>query len=73
MKMNEAVVGRRNSLTRPVFTCYAALRPMLALIQRKPCNTLEKVAQSGVLTIGYQDAPPFSFQDDAEAANWLFD
>ena len=66
MKMNEAVAGRRPpSLTRPVFTCYAALLLLLAC-SAQAASTLEKVAQSGVLTIGYQDAPPFSFQDDAK-------
>ena len=66
MKINEAVAGmRKNSFTRPVFGCCAAIL-LLAAGSAQAVSTLDKVAQSGVITVGYQDAPPFSYLDDAK-------
>ena len=67
MKINEAVAGTRNdSFIRPVFGCCASIL-LLAAGSAQAASTLEKVAQSGVITVGYQDAPPFSYLDDGKS------
>ena len=66
MKINKAITGRRiTSFSNLIFTFCAALL-LLFSFSVQAATTLEKVAQSGVLTLGYQDAAPFSFQDEAK-------
>ncbi len=66
MKITEAVAGqRKSSFNRPVFNCCAAILLLLSC-SAQAASTLDKVAQSGVITVGFQDTPPFSYQDDAK-------
>ncbi len=64
MKINE-FAGMRGI---PAFSRACTLCATLALLVSSPAiaaGTLEKVAQKGSITLGYQLAPPFSYLDEA--------
>jgi len=67
MTTNSTSIARRKpSFNYPVRAHCAALALLLSCSAHAATGTLEKIAQSGVMTIGYQLAPPFSYQDDKQ-------
>lgn len=64
MKSEKTFHGGRTSLfTVSIRACCAAFAVLLSCSAQAE-GTLEKVARSGVLTMGYQLSPPFSYADE---------
>jgi ABC-type amino acid transport substrate-binding protein len=67
MKTTKLAVGSGiKSLTNPISACCFALGLLLSC-SAQAAGTLEKIAKSGTVTLGYRDSsPPFSYVDDKQ-------
>ncbi len=64
MKPRKAFPGHKASLSTGALCASGAALALLLSFSALAEGTLEKVAKSGVLTLGYQLSPPFSYVDE---------
>ena len=66
MKIKKEILrGNLFSLADPI-RAYCAALVLLFSCSAQATSTLEKIAQTGVMTLGYRLSPPFSYQDDSK-------
>ena len=64
MKTEKEILGEKVCSFVCSVRAYCAVLVLLFSCSAQAVGTLEKIAQTGVLTLGYQLASPFSYQDD---------